>query len=141
MKSLKQFILESSNKKFVDVIIKNENNQVLVLRRANYMKNFRGMWGVVGGSIEPHELAEESAIREVYEETQIDSYDSIKELKIIKHEDGSTSNLFLMIIKNIRDIKISREHAQYKWISSIDEIKGKWMPNIKDEIQKILNNE
>lgn len=141
MKSLSQIIKESSNKKFVDVIIKNENNEVLVLRRANYMKNFRGMWGVVGGSIESHELAEESAIREVYEETQINSFVSIEELKLITHNDGSTSNLFLMTVKNIGNIKISREHAQYKWISSTDEIKGKWMPNIKDEIQEILNDE
>lgn len=138
MKSLTQYIKESSERQYVDVIIRNENNELLVLRRANYMRNFRGMWGVVGGSIESTESAKDAAAREVFEETQIDKFDDLKELKTIDHDDCSLSHLFLMTVSKVSNIKISREHAQYKWISSIDEVKGKWMPQIKDELCKII---
>ena len=155
MKSLTQFITESQQKEyvslseklspkgeFVDVIIYSEDKEVLVLQRANYMKNFKGMWGVVGGSIEKGETPEEAALREVKEETGIceenEDIDYIKQIGKIKHENGSISYLFRLWTVEVPKVKLSGEHQRYKWISNTDQIKGKWMPDIKEEIDKIL---
>ena len=155
MKSLTQFVLESQqkeyvslseklslskNKEYVDVIIYSEEMEVLVLQRANYMKNFRGMWGVVGGSIENGETPEEAALREVKEETGIskDKIERIKEIGKIRHENGSISYLFQVWTVEVPEVKLSGEHQRYKWISNTNQIKGKWMPDIKEEIDKIL---
>lgn len=143
MKSLTQFISESQQKEYVDVIIYSEDMDVLVLQRANYMKNFRGMWGVVGGSIEKEETPEEAALREVKEETGMskenEDIDYVKQIGKIKHDDGSISYLFQVWTVEIPEVKLSKEHQRYKWISNTDQIKGKWMPGIKEEIDKILN--
>ena len=43
MKNLSDFIKESlTSKKYVDGLLINDKNQLLILRRANYMKNFGG---------------------------------------------------------------------------------------------------
>ena len=142
MKSLTEFISESQQKEYVDVIIYSEEMEVLVLQRANYMKNFRGMWGVVGGSIEKGETPEEAALREVKEETGMskenEDIDYIKQIGKIKHNDGSISYLFQVWTVEVPNVKISKEHQRYKWISNTDQITGKWVPGIKEEIDKIL---
>lgn len=139
MKSLSQFIAESQNKRFVDVIVINKNNELLVLRRANYMKNFRGMWGVVGGSIENNEDSKEAAIRELYEETKIEKSDilDIQRSEDIDHENGNITEVWVVKVDD-PEIKISREHAQFKWISNLDVIKGKWMPDIREVLEKFI---
>ena len=133
-------ISESQQKFYVDVIIYSEDMEVLVLQRANYMKNFRGMWGVVGGSIDNGETPEEAALREVKEETGIskEDIDRIKQIGKITHDNGSISYLFQVWTVEIPEVKLSKEHQRYKWISNTDQIKGKWMPGIKEEINRIL---
>ena len=152
MKSLSQFILEnvefskiplteSQNKRFVDAIVINKDNELLILRRANYMKNFRGMWGVVGGSIENNEDSKEAAIRELYEETKIEKSDikDIQRSEDIDHGNGNITEVWVVKVDD-PEIKISKEHAQYKWISDLSVIKGKWMPDIKEVLEKIIEN-
>ena len=143
MKSLKEFISESQQKEFVDVIIYSEEMEVLVLQRANYMKNFRGMWGVVGGSIEKGETPEEAALREVKEETGMskenEDIDYVKQIGKITHDNGSVSYLFQVWTVEVPGVKLSKEHQRYKWISNTDQIKCKLMTDIKEEIDKILN--
>lgn len=143
MKTLSEFISESTpTRRYVDVVVRNSNNQILVLRRANYLKNFGGKWGVVGGSIEKDEASEEAAYRELYEETGIEKsqINSSQKFTTIKFDNDSTTEVWVVNLKdnyNNNSIKISKEHAQYKWISDLDEIKGKWMEDIKEVLEKI----
>ena len=127
MKSFTQYIIESQQKSYIDVIIYSEEMEVLALQRANYMKNFRGMWGVVGGSIDKGETPEEAALREVKEETGItkDKIERIKEIGKITHDNGSISYLFQLWTVEVPEIKLSGEHQRYKWISKTSEITGK----------------
>lgn len=50
------------------VVIQNENKQILLQHRKD------GNWGLPGGLMEPGESLEETAIREVYEETGLNIY-------------------------------------------------------------------
>ena len=62
MKSFIQHITEAldgsqmkysgKNREFVDVILEDPDGKILILRRANYMKNFRTCWGVIGGAVD-----------------------------------------------------------------------------------------
>ena len=74
MISLEDYIMinEDVMKHYVDAIMIFENN-VLILRRANYMRKFRSLWGFVGGSIDKKDKdSKEAIIREIKEETQIE---------------------------------------------------------------------
>ena len=140
MKTIAELFEENTSEKnhFVDVIAWKENFGFLVLRRANYMKNFRGMWGVVGGSIENKETVEDAAYRELKEETGINKnqVDKLWEFAEIKHQNGNNTEVWVANLKDNFDtdsVKISGEHSQYKWITEIDQLsKGTWMPNLKE---------
>lgn len=156
MKSLNNYIQEAldgskmkysgKNSKFVDVIIENNNGEILVLRRANYMKNFKSCWGIVGGAVELKDKNSfEAAIREVKEETSIE-IDAALQLKLkqiftYQYEDGNITDVFHIKFDDIPNIKISREHSKYEWIDfkneKIDE--RKWMPEVFSILQKWEN--
>lgn len=50
------------------IIVYNEKNEILLNRRTD-----TGTWGIPGGAMEPGEVAEETAKRELYEETGLEA--------------------------------------------------------------------
>ena len=100
MKSLNNYILESHQKQYVDGILVSPDNEILILRRANYMKKFGGKWGFVGGSKENTDKDSRAAIkREVKEETGWElTWNEEHEAKLfdkIIHQDNSTTEYSL----------------------------------------------
>ena len=74
MKHITDWINENKDeiKHYVDGILISEDEKILILRRANYMKNFGGQWGFVGGSVDKKDKNnKEAIIREIEEETKI----------------------------------------------------------------------
>lgn len=119
MKTLKQYILEESkDRKYVDIFV-TYNNKTLFLRRANYIKQFGGKWCLPGGTLENDENPKSGIIRELKEETGI-VVDDVKLWKNWKYSDNSTTSIYEIELDREPNIKISREHAQYKWLSIDD---------------------
>jgi len=153
MKSLKEKIKE--NKKevhhYVDGILINPDNEILILQRANYLKNFRGQWGFVGGSVDKEDNSNKDAIiREIKEETGIELNDhekeNMKSYEIHEHLGGpndeevvSDTEYWIIRLDEKYDIKISKEHQRYKWVDSesFKEKQGKYMPDVYHYIEKI----
>ena len=69
MKRFTEYITESSTQ-FTDIIVEC-NNEILLLRRANYMKRFGGKWCLPGGHIDKQETSKTAILRELKEETNI----------------------------------------------------------------------
>ena len=136
MKNLYDFIKESlTSKKYVDGLLINDKNQLLILRRANYMKNFGGKWGVVGGSIEKNESSKDAIIREIKEETGYKlTWNEEHEMKFLTskvHQNGASTDYWLIKLEIDPEINISREHSKYEWldINNITEDR-KWLPDL-----------
>ena len=130
--------------RYVDVFIV-ADDKVLILQRANYMKRFGGCWGVVGGSIEKTDKDSRSAaIRETREETGIEIpyvvQTKMQHLDTVKHKDGSTSDFWVVRMDEIPDVKLSREHRRYTWFNADVKTVYKWMPDVFQAIQKILDD-
>ena len=149
MKSILEKIYEATQQehhRYVDVFIVADDN-VLILQRANYMRKFGGCWGVVGGSIEKTDKdSRAAAICETLEETGIDIpyvvQTKMQHIDTMKHKDDSTSDFWVVQLDEMPEkIKLSREHRRYMWFNADkrDEIK-KWMPDIFQAIQKILDD-
>lgn len=116
MISLKQYLNENNQiLKFVDILITN-GPEILLLRRANYLKNFRGKWCLPGGHIDKNENPITTIKRELYEETKIKLDEDPEFCGTYMYSNGDMSNIYKYEIKDKPDIKISSEHAQYKWI-------------------------
>lgn len=134
MKSLITYLNESQNKEYVDIFVV-YNDKILFLRRANYIRQFGGKWCLPGGTLEKGEDQKEAIIRELKEETNI----SVKDVQLWRHwtySNNSKTSIYTVILDNEPDIKISREHAQYKWLS-VDELE-KYREKMAGELWSIV---
>lgn len=163
MRQIVEFICDGLNKPFaenknevrhyVDGILVSEDERILILRRANYMKNFGGQWGFVGGSVDKKDKNnKEAIIREIKEETKIElTFNEQHNMKVIdkqghEREDGSIGSdteYWLIKLETNPDVKISREHSKFEWIDA-DTFKNKtfkFMPDVFHYIQKYFNGD
>ena len=154
MKHITDWINENKGeiKHYVDGILVSEDEKILLLRRANYMKNFGGQWGFVGGSVDKKDKNnKEAIIREIEEETKIKlTFNEQQKMKAIdkqEHENNgsvvSDTEYWLIKLESNPDVKISREHSKYEWIDA-DTFKNKtfkFMPDVFHYIQKYFNGD
>ena len=155
MKHITDWINENKGeiKHYVDAILISEDERILLLRRANYMKKFGGQWGFVGGSVDKKDNNnKEAIIREIEEETKIKlTFNEQQKMKAIdkqKHEDSngsvvSDTEYWLIKLETTPEIKISREHSKYEWID-VNTFKNKtfkFMPDVFHYIQKYFNGD
>lgn len=152
MKSIIEYINESKEiKHYVDgILVNKDTDEILLLQRAGYIKPFGGKWGFVGGSIDKSDKSPKDAlIREIKEETGIElSWNEKHSMKQFGKEEhmGGTNNeevisdtqYFIVEMESKPEIKISREHARYKWFDkkSIKEKQTKCVPDVFHYIQK-----
>ena len=153
MKTLKEVILENKDNKvrhYVDAIIVNPDDELLLLQRAGYVKPFGGKWAFIGGSIDEKDKSPKDAlIREIKEETGIEL--TFNEKHAMEHfgkeqhmggtndkEVVSDTEYFIVKLETKPEVKISREHARYKWFDkeSIKEKQGKCIPDVFHYIQR-----
>lgn len=149
MKKLADWINENRGeiKHYVDGILVSEDEKILILRRANYMKNFGGQWGFVGGSVDKKDKNnKETIIREIKEETSIElTFNEQQKMKAVdkqghEREDGSIGSdteYWLIKLETTPDVKISREHSKYEWVGPEEtkEKNRKFMPDVFHYIQ------
>lgn len=146
MKSITQYIIESQQeKRYVDGILVTQDDKILILRRANYIKKFGGKWGFVGGHIDKTDKDSQSAIkREIKEETGYElTWNEEHEMKLFDkktHEDNSSTEYWLIKLETTPDIKISREHSKYEWYEIENDKNYKWVPDVFQIIQKYYND-
>ena len=128
MKSLYQKLKENKEDiyHYVDGILINPDNEILILQRANYLKNFRSQWGFVGGSVDKKDNSKKDAIiREIKEETGIELNDNEKKnmysYELHEHLGGpndeevvADTEYWIIKLDDKYDIKISKEHQRYK---------------------------
>lgn len=142
MKSFISYILEDNYKKFTDIIVVCDG-ELLLLRRANYIKKFGGKWCLPGGHIDKGEDSKEAIVRELNEETGI----VINECKLWKtweYSNGDASDIYIVYLKEKPEVKISREHAQYKWVKleakELEKYKEKFAGETYSIIEEIFDN-
>ena len=100
------------NQEFVDVILQNTEGNILLLRRANYMHNFKTCWGVVGGAVEETDKThKDAAIRETREETghelSLVEQNNMKYLFDYTYKDGNISHVYNVNYNNAEDVVAS----------------------------------
>jgi 8-oxo-dGTP pyrophosphatase MutT (NUDIX family) len=143
--SINDYILEAhKNTQYVDAILVSPDDEILILRRANYIKKFGGKWGFVGGHVDDKDKDNRSAIkREIKEETGYElTWNEEHEAKIfdnIKHSDNSETEYWIIKLETKPDIKISKEHSKYEWYTVENNKDYKWVPEIFQIIQKYYN--
>ena len=127
------------------VVLVNENNQILILKRSNYKNDLtNGLWDIPGGSINEDEDINQGVIREVKEELQVELSDiQVFEISSSKGVPNGYSILVLFYSRDITlkdEIVLSHEHTEYRWIeiNDLENYKFKSSQRIS-MIQKVKN--
>ncbi|MBI2105434.1 NUDIX domain-containing protein [Candidatus Woesearchaeota archaeon] len=83
---------------------------------------YESHWGFVKGHIEDNEREEETARRELKEETGIEEFNFASNFKekidyFYKKENKTVYKevIFFLILTKTEDVKLSNEHKSYKW--------------------------
>ena len=93
-------------KKVAKVVIYDDENKVLFLKRTNYTKKHAGEWDLPGGHGHEGEEIDKTARRETREETGL-SLGAIEKVEVI----GNTT--FFKAKMHDGDIKLSEEHSEF----------------------------
>ena len=121
-------------------IILNKDNNVLIAKRHTKKKIAPNRWNFIGGHTETGETVEESAYREIFEEVNLKVSNLIKidEFPADWNEYKFNCNVFFCYVNDISNIKINREHTEFKFVK----ISDLWKYNIVgfpiDKIQYLL---
>jgi 8-oxo-dGTP pyrophosphatase MutT (NUDIX family) len=95
-----------------------KGNKVLILKRSSKKEYFPSLWECGGGRLEPGESFQETAIREVKEETGYD-IDLVQLLHAFSFTTENSTVPVLSFIAKIKEDKepvITNEHDEYKFI-------------------------
>lgn len=115
---------------YADMLVKNNEGKVLILKRNPTCDFEPNKWGFPGGKVMPGETTKEGAVRECFEECGVNvDLSSVKKKAEIVNDDETTSHYFEGTPTN--EVKLGNEHQDYSWIDSSD---------LKD-YDLILNNE
>lgn len=127
----------------ISALIKDKKILLIKRTRGDYI----GLWGLPGGKIEKNEHVSEAAIREIKEESGIES-NFKKHLGIVSEhlmEEGTVIKHFLLHICELtpKTINISNnEEGQLKWfeLEGLEKIKNRLIPSDYLMIKKMILN-
>ena len=128
-------------------LLLNNDGKLLILKRSNKVKTYKGLWGGIAGYVEKNEKPYETAIKEINEEVGLKKEDVslIKKLDPILFTDFYEQKrydwkifVFLFKIREKRKIKIDWEHSEYRWIQPSEIINYNTVPHLKDVVIKLM---
>ena len=131
----------------VNCLLVNVDGKLLVLKRSDKVKTYKGLWGGVAGYIEEGEEPYKTALKEVHEETglkknDIDFIKSINSVKFIDFYEGKRYDWevfpFLFKTRKKDKIHIDWEHSKYRWITPSEIGRIDTVPHFKDIVFKVL---
>lgn len=73
----------------VTCLLVNDDGDLLILKRSNRVRTYKGLWGGVAGYIEKNEEPYDTALKEIREEAGLEKEDVtlVKQLEIVKFTD------------------------------------------------------
>jgi len=108
----------------IRAIIKDSNDNILILKRAPDSRSNPRCWELPGGKVEPGESFDHAMIREIKEETNLNI--SLRRAVGIAQQDLPhihSVHVIMTVEVDSGDLKISDEHTDYRW-ASLEEIKS-----------------
>ena len=120
-------------------IIKNDDGEILILKRHPKSRTDPDTWELPGGKVENGEFFDEALLREIKQETYLDC--KVGDLAIaIQHDYPFKRTVqMIMYLDDVKgEVKISDEHTDARY-ASIDEIKTLTLSGCLEKVLKKKN--
>jgi len=136
IKYFKDYIKEKKEnyKKTSVVLIINDNNEILILKRSKAAHWNPNKWILVGGGVEKNESYLEAAIREVKEETTL-NVSSLKKIDEIFSKKENCNIIFYQTNTFTGNVKLNFENSNYKWVNKYEYNKYEYVPDVQKLIE------
>jgi len=125
--------------KGVNIIITDDKNRVLVLKRIPKSKLSPSLWNLPGGKVNRGENLNQAVIREVKEETNLELKSLGKPFYIYYYPKTTVYAIKTRVIKG--KIFLNKEHSKFRWVSNDDWENLKYTPSGLATLKKFLNNQ
>jgi len=131
----------------VTCILIDYHENILILKRSDKVRTYKGYWGGIAGYVEKGEDPVDTAFKEIREETGLTDkeVELIKTLNPIEFTDFYEEEKydwkvypFLFRIRKENKIRIDWEHIIYKWIKPSDIDKFEVVPHLREVVLKLL---
>ena len=128
-------------------ILVNNEGEVLILKRSDKVRTYKGMWGGIAGYVEKGEEPFDTAIKEIREEASLEQEDvvflkSLDPFEFVDFIDGLRYdwNIYTFLFKTEKKDKvhIDWEHTEYRWINPSKLGEFDTVPHLKEVIFKLL---
>jgi ADP-ribose pyrophosphatase YjhB (NUDIX family) len=116
------------------IVILNERNEILLLKRSSRSRWMPAKWGLPGGTLEINETTQAAALRETLEETQLRV---APESMILLSLDEKVAIYFSMMYNGV--VKIDREHSDWAWVMRKNLTAYDTVPDIAELFDGALN--
>jgi len=123
------------------------NNELLILKRSEKVRTYKGLWGGVAGYIEKNEKPYDAALKEIREEAGLEKEDVefVKRGKTVKFTDVYEGekydwviHTFVFKIEKKDKVQIDWEHSQYAWIQPQNIVNYETVPQLKEIVLETL---
>ncbi|MEE1128755.1 MAG: NUDIX domain-containing protein [Methanobrevibacter sp.] len=116
-------------------IIKNHNEEILILKRHPKSRTDPEMWELPGGKVEKGEFFTDALVREIKEETNLDCEVGDFAEAIQNDYTHKRTVQLMMYMENVTgEVKISEEHTDWMW-ANLEKIKTL---DISTSLKKVL---
>ena len=114
------------------------NGKVLILKKSPRDWNYPNKWSFCSGYAKEFEAAEETAIREIKEETGLKGR-ILKKGKIFETIDNKSKKTWIVVpflceVKS-RNVNLDHENTEYRWISHKEIKKYQTVPGLEKDLK------
>ncbi len=124
------------------------NNEILLLKRSNKVRTYKGKWNTVAGYIDEFKPLKEKILEELREEIGVDENDiaSIKFGEPYEFFDEKIKKKWIVFpalveLRRKIDVNLDWEHVEFKWIKKDEIRKFDTVPNLIESLKRALKEE
>lgn len=96
------------------------NRKILIMKRSQLVRTYRGKWGAVAGYVEPGETPEQTAFKEIREETGLSNVELVKRGEPYEFHDRTVGVIWIIHPFRFRTptphIRLDWEHEEARWV-------------------------